>query len=268
MLYNVPYYPIPTGYQNATGWLTFNITGFNNFDYIVINDNKIYYYPDLTEFNGTEFFNSTGTFIENINNNSDTYQVSLSLNNNKFIIKSLISGDGGNNITLNSNNNNVFFSNSTLEGGKNIYSILQKPQYPLNRKNLNLVSPIFSGNYSNKFYVTGFYYSLASTAFLEGNINSYVGLRNFQDIWNISTGFVTKKDLVNFKANNYFNGYYYSHNAELGRSRIPIKIQINYNNILAVQSDNIDVGELVIRDLNAPTASRLSGIIFRITGVG
>lgn len=266
MLYNTPYYPIPTGYINATGFLKFDINQFNNFDYISINDNRVFYNNDLSEFNSSEFFNSTGNLIENINNNVQTYGVKLTSINNTIFIDSLISGEDGNNILLSSNNNSVTFNNNQLEGGKNIYSLLKKPRYPLNKNDINQVSPLFTGNYSDKFYVTGFYYSLATTAFLEGNINSFVGIRNFEDIWNISTGSVVSANLINFKNNNYFSGNNYYHNSFLGRTRIPINLQISYNNVLSAQN-NIDVAELRIRDLNAPTLTRLSGIIFRITGL-
>jgi len=266
MLYNIPYYPIPTGYKNATGSLKFNINDFKNFDFISINDNKIYYNNNLAEFNSAEFFNSTGTFIQNINENISAYEVKLTLNNNTIFIDALISGENGNRIFLDSNNNSVIFNNNQLEGGKDFFSILRKPRYPLNRNDINQTSPLFIGNYSEKFYVTGFYYSLASSAFLEGDINSFVGLRNFKDIWNISTGSIVRRNLVNFKDNNYSSGEAYYKNDFLGTSTIPINVQISYNNILSAQN-NIDVAELRIRDLNAPTASRLSGIIIRITGL-
>jgi hypothetical protein len=261
MLYNIPYYPIPTGYNNATGLFTFEINQLVNFDFISINNNKIYYHTDTAEFPPPTYFNSTGVLIESINTDVATYGVNLNLNSGIIYIDSLIPGDSGNNINLNSSNSYVFFNDTSLKGGENLYSILKKPKYPLDRKNINLRSPLFSGIFNNKFYITGFYYSFATTGYLNGNINSFVGVRNFENIWSISTGLIVRKDLTSLN----FNGNKYIYSGITNTQRIPINVQLSYNNQLSA-INNIDIAELVVRDLNAPN-SRLSGIIFRITGL-
>jgi hypothetical protein len=265
MLFNIPYYPTPTGFINATGSISFDINQLNNFDFISINNNEIFYHNNPNEFAPPLFFGSTGVFINIINENSITYGVNLRLDNNLILISSILDGDIGNNISLSSNNPNIYFNNNNLIGGQNLYSILNKPLYPLNINNINLVSPLFSGMRFDKFYVTGFYTIFAQGAFLNGNINSFVGVRDYKNIWNISTGSVIRKDLVDFKINNYFNNNSYFHNISLGTSSIPINLQISYNNSLSVPN-NIDIAELTIKDLNAPTQNTLTGIIFRITG--
>jgi hypothetical protein len=264
MLYNIPYYPIPTGYKNSTGFLNFNINELTNFDFISINNNEIYYHDNPSEFPAPVYFDTTGTLIESINNNIDTYGVNLSLNNinNNIIIKSLLSGEDGNTIILRSSNTGVTFNDTSLKGGQNFYSILRRPKYPTDIKNINLRSPIFSGKSINKFYVTGFYYSSGTTGYLKGDINSFIGVRNFENIWAISTGLVNRRDLNTLTFSN--NKYYF--NDILNTNRVPINVKVDYNNILSARN-NIDIAEIVIKDLNAPTASRLSGIIFRITGV-
>jgi len=262
MLYNVPYYPIPTGYKNSTGFLSFDINQLNNFDYISINNNEIYYHNNSVEFPAPVYFDSTGVLIESVNNDRETYGVNLSLNNNIINIQSLLSGEDGNNVILNSNNTGVSFNDNSLKGGQNFYAILRKPKYPTDIKNINLRSPIFSGKFIDKFYVTGFYYSYATGGYLRGNINSFIGVRNFENIWTISTGVVTRRDLNILNFNN--NKYYY--NDIINTLRVPVNVEVGYNNILSARN-NIDVAEIVIKDLNAPTVSRLSGIIFRITGV-
>lgn len=261
MLLNLPYYPIPTGYYNATGSINFDINQLVNFDFISINNSLIYYNTDTTS---SEFFNSTGSLIENVNNNSELYNVKLNLQNTKIFIESLISGEDGNNIFINSNNSGITFSDIKLNGGKNFYSILKKPRYPLNRRDINLTSPLFSADFSNKFFITGFYSGFASTAYLTGFINSFSGVRDFKNIWNIATGLVIRKDLIDFKFNNLFSGNsYYSNNTF--NSKIPINVQISYNDVFSLGA--FDVAELHIKDLNAPTPRLLSGIIFRITGL-
>lgn len=264
MLFNIPYYPIPTGYINATGFINFNINELKNFDSISINNNEIFYHNTPSEFGPPLFFNSTGVFLDSINSNSNIYGVNLTLNNNFIFIESILPGELGNNIRLSSSNSGVNFNNSLI-GGQDLFSRLRKPLYPLNNKNINLVSPLFSGYRFDKFYVTGFYNVFAQGAFLNGNINSFVGVRDYKNIWNISTGSVIRKDLVDFKLNNYYDNHRYFHNISLGSSRVPINLQISYNNDFSVPN-NIDIAELIIKDLNAPTVNTLSGIIFRISG--
>jgi hypothetical protein len=266
MLFNTPYYPIPTGFINATGFVSFEISDLNNFDFISINNNEIFYNNSPLEFGPPEFFDSIESFINIINNNNNIYGVLLNSgqNNNTINIISTILGESGNNILLNSNNPSIIFNSNTLEGGKNLYSILKQPAFPSNLNNINLTSPLFSGNFINKFFVTGFYSGFASSAFLQGNINSFVGKRFFTNIWNISTGFIGIRNLVDFKSGNYINGNSYYHNMNIGRTRVPIKVQITYNNEL-FPTNNKDIVELNIRDLNAPI-SNITDIIFRITG--
>jgi hypothetical protein len=266
MLFNIPYYPIPSGYITATGSVKFNINNLNNFDFISINNNEIYYHNNPSEFVAPQFFNSKEVFIESVNASIDTFQVLLQTGDNDIIlINSLLSGDAGNNIRLNSNNTGVIFNNSNLIGGQNLYPILYKPLYPLNNRNPNLVLPPFSGFFSNRFYVTGFYYMYGESAFLEGNINSFLTVRNFKNIWNIATGSVNRMNLIDFRLNNLMSGNnYYNLVRGVNTRGAPIDVRISYNNELSL-SNNIDIVELTIKDLNAPQ-SRLSGIIFRITG--
>jgi hypothetical protein len=263
MIYNTPYYPIPTGYISATGFIKLNINNLNNFDFISINQIPIYYHNDPQEYGPPSFFNSTGVFIDNINNNTN-YGIKLNIIDNTIYIASLL-GKDGNNITLSSNNSAVEFNGTGLLGGEDVYPFLSKPKYPLNKRNRNLVSPIFSGKYINRFYVTGFYTGFATTGFLNGSINSFLGVRDFKNVWNISTGFVGSLDIVDFKSQNYIIDNEYIKN-DIFNVRTPINVTVKYNNNLSV-SDNIDIAEIRIKDLNAPHPSLLSGINFRITGI-
>jgi hypothetical protein len=265
MLFNTPYYPIPTGFINATGFVSFQINSLNNFDFISINNNEIFYNNSPSEFGPPEFFDSIASFISIINSNNNIYGVLLDSGQNNIInISSTILGESGNNILLNSNNSNIVFNSNSLKGGQNLYSFLKKPAFPSNINNINLTSPLFSGRFVNKFFITGFYSGFAKGAFLEGNIDSFVGTRTFTNIWNISTGFVEFKDLVNFKSGNYINENGYYHNRNIGFTQVPIRTQISYNNEL-FPINNTDVVEFRIRDLNA-NANNITGIIFRITG--
>jgi hypothetical protein len=271
MIFNTPYYLIPTGYINATGSINFDINKLVNFDYIQIGNNIIYY---NNEINSLDFFINTGSLLDNVNNNPDIYNVKLNLINfinsqgstgQNIFIESLILGDQGNNILIGSNNTGIIFSNNTLQGGKNLYSILKKPKYPLNKNDLNLTSPLFSSNFSNRFYITGFYTGFATRAYLNGFIDSFLAVRNFEDIWNISTGIVTQNNLINYKSNNLFNGQNYYSNNQFN-FKTPLKVQISYSNIFSLKN-NLDIAEITIKDLNAPNDRLLSGINFRITGL-
>lgn len=266
MLYNIPYYPFPTGYINATGYINLDMNKLKNFDFISINNNEIFYHDNSNEFGPPDFFDSFDSFVNIINSNQNIYGVNLVTGANFISIKSILPGESGNNILLRSSNTGIIFNSNSLIGGINLYSILKKPRYPLNRKNFDLVSPPFTGIFYNKFYLTGFYTGVSEGAYLTGNINSFRNSRYFYNIWNISTGFVNVLNKVDFKLSNYISGNsYFKTNDQILNTKSPIEVQVFYENNLSL-SNNIDIAEIIIKDLNAPQ-SRLSGIIFRITGV-
>jgi hypothetical protein len=253
---NQPYYPFPTGFRNATGFLIIDFNNIKDFDYLSINNQEIFFNNDNISYLAPIYFNTSEVLIDTINDNPLLFLVkAYSGNNNIIYLDSLLSGESGNNIRLYSSNlNSILFNGNYLTSGKNYYPSLTKPSF------ININDDYyFSGILNKQVGATGFYIDY-NYGYLTGIINTFKGFRHFYNIWNISTG-LALDSLVSFKNidNNYINSGIFS------KDKINNLIfNIGYsNNKKIATEDNLDLVEIKINDLNNINNS---GIYFRISG--
>lgn len=264
IIYDYPYYPVPTGYTNATGFININYNNLQNFDILSINNSEIIYNSDSDNYLAPIFFDDTEMLLYIINNNSGSFLVSAQTGSNQNIVylNSLISGESGNSIKLSiSNNQAALFNGISLSGGKNYYPLLEKPT------SVNINSDVyFTSNLVKSIPATGFYTDI-STGYLTGLIKTYLGDRDFNGIWNLKTG-LSEYRLIDFDLNNFIESGVYKHEQVYADERINnlIFYIIYKNNKNYASLDNPDIAELTIKDLYNTGVSGMN-IMFRITGI-
>ena len=251
---NLPYYPIYTGVTQASGIINFNFNQISDFDSVAINNFSITYHSDSGNFSSPSFFNSVNTLNTIINNGEINFACTSEVFNNTGILlkaSTLYSiGDSGNSISTSANGNGIFALQSFLSGGKTFYPIL---------KSVPEDTRIFSGTASNSVGATGFYYDIGSGTVL-GDINSFVGLREFSGIWGVKTG--QNFNLVQLLLQ---SGNRYINSGNFGINNI-LFLNLTYNNQLNINDITSDVVQLKIKDNNFTTAYSQGYIKTGVTG--
>ena len=253
---NAPYYPQITGQSNASSIIYISENNLLDYDYLAINSNPITYLAA----GGSQYFTNTDGLISLINSSPNLYSVrATNLGSNgglsTVLIDSLISGQSGNNITLQTNNTSgIILDGGNLTGGADYYPSL-----------FNF--GIFSSNISGTAYQTGFYTSDLGVGTITGGISSFVGTRSFEKIWEISTGLnnilspMTRDNMVS--ATQFFS--LLSGDTDIGNYYNFIKMAVKYYNQFPLLSNNVnDVIEITVTGYNFPAPT---GITFKITGL-
>lgn len=234
-----PYYPIATGYKQASGTITIDYNNISVFNFITINNNSITYHNNTGIYFAPDYFYNTDSLIQIINNSPSLFSCSgtkLSSSGILLTANNFSLGSEGNSITITGNNSGFKFSSSTLTGGKTLYPRL----YP---------TTIFSGTAIGSAIATGFYYQIGSGS-ITGKVPTFTGTRSFTGIWGFQTG--QDFDLISFLGNNLIvgnNKYFDTKTFEDDTNLIQVLVQ--YENQLGTNEDNIlDVANLKINDLN------------------
>jgi hypothetical protein len=248
-------YGEPTGFINSTGAIQYNNP--INFDLIEINGIQIRYNDDTDNFVAPDFYSSFDSLLDIINSNPLAFLVSGSSDVDTIYLSSLVSGEQGNNITLfgaGSTGNLSFFDNASMIGGEDLYRLISGTgEY---NTCVNIEVPL-----------TGFYSSNGGSGFITGDISTYLGERNFFDVWNIATG--SLPNIVGFKEENLVDGEdYFSQisGPQVGVAPSNFRIFLNYDNIFDEPLIS-DVVKLTLRDNNFTGISGNNEIEFIITGL-
>jgi hypothetical protein len=276
------YYPVPTGFTFSEVLLNIDYNNINNFEYISINNNDILYNTDTSLYPAPSYFNSNETLVSIINASTNVFLCSGEIINSNIRLYSTLKGASGDlNVVTNSSGVTVLEKIS----GINIYPRLYKV---VTERNLNCIdddpalinlpgnctfsfnrvikNPIMTGNISDALLATGFYVSNQGSGNITGNVMTFVGVRNFFDVWDIATG-NSRRPYLSFLQNNFISGSSYYKNSQFGTSPGNINLRAFYLNYLnTTPTEEADVADLIIKDLNNPNLSE-TGIIFRLNGL-
>ena len=259
---NYPYYPMVTGYRTATAKITLNTGGFTVADYLSINNKTISYNSDTINYTAPDFFYTPSDLLNIINDNPLVFYCVGSLNSNVLTLSGALKGASGNSIAIGSGNGTGFalYSN-TLTGGVD-YNLRLYP------------STNFSGYGNTTIAVTGYSTGIASGT-INGNINKYLGKRNFSDIWAINTGTKTFGIPIYFTGLSPFNttnsgllsgNINYINNTGYTATNNNVGINMTYSNIFT--DANYDVADLTVRINNFGISGNIiSGSTFRLSGI-
>jgi hypothetical protein len=257
---NKPFFPIPTGFIQASTNISFDFDTIRTFDRLSINNTTISYHPDSSLYPAPDYFNNLDSLLFIINSNPeifnitgeklDDFEIGLSA------LNGLRPGSGGNNLQVSKRSSGIFIPADFLTGGQTFYPIM---------------SPIslFSGFATGKVGVTGIFSETGSGA-ISGFVPTFTGIRYFTGIWNIKSGF--NNSFRSYFANNLISGNNYFSSQLFQNEYNIVQLLISYNNQLNTTENILDVANLKIKDLNYnkifPTGSPdVTGeIIFRITG--
>jgi hypothetical protein len=269
------YYPEPTGFINSEAIISINYNNINNFDFISINGNDLTFNSDNTSFLPPIYFNNNNVFINTINNDPGLFLVTATTgDNDTIILNSNISGSSGNiNILFNSTGVEIINYLSGTDFYPRLYKIVRERILDIDEFGVSTFTsqrvnrdPIMTGNISELLLGTGFYSNNSGSGNITGNVSTFQGIRNFSGIWGLSTGF-SLTNQINFRENNYIgiSGLYTNNQFFEREFPFVINTTIGYfNQLNAASNSNIDVAELVIKNINN---TGISGFNFRITGV-
>jgi hypothetical protein len=262
-----PYYPIPTGFINASGYIEVDFSQIRNFDYFTIYGNNFVYHSNSSEYPFPSYFNNIDTLYQIITGIGPDLGISSVLDNNKIFINSLRTGSLGN--TPISTTNTGAFKILGMSGGQDIFPRVYNYYYVINDGVISGIEivPMVTGNINRFILATGFYYSNSGTGTVTGNISTFTGIRYFTGVWDIATGNLTTP-LQSFLRNRWISGNSFIQNNEYSPNYLNyINTRVFYLNQLATFTfEEPDLVDLIINDYNNPDISG-SGIIFRLSGI-
>jgi hypothetical protein len=256
---NFPYYPVPTGYQQASGVISINYSNIQNFDLISINNNSINYHSNTGIYFEPDYFHNTDSLINIINTSPTLFNctgIKLSDSGILLIANDFRLGFEGNDILLTGNGSGFIFSSNFLTDGRTFFPRLDP-------------TTSFSGIAQGSIGSTGIFLATGS-GIITGDIKTFTGVRSFTGIWDIKTGIDL---LLSFLGNNFISGEIYKNTEIFSEIYNNLQIQIFYDNELNTNnSDPIDISEIKIKDnnfnlLDNPPTGENGEFIFRITGV-
>lgn len=244
-------YGSTTGYINSQGIIEYNSP--QNNDYVVINGKSVIYNSDTINFNAPDYYSSISSLVDIINNNDLLFNVSAQQSGNKVLLKSLVSGNLGNSISLEAGGGTgtgtPFVYSPTLTGGQDLYRQIK-------------ATGVYSGKINVNILQTGFYSYPNGTGTIQGYVPTYMGSRDFTGVWNITTGdFIT--GYTNFLENNLMNSLteYYSaiSGSGFGFSPTQMEVVVNFDNLFGYTG--IDSAILTVSGLGTN-----SGITYHLIG--
>jgi|694.fasta_scaffold33821_4 hypothetical protein len=257
---NKPFFPIPTGFVQASTNILFDFDIIRIFDKLSINNTTITYHPDSSFYPAPDYFNDLDSLLSIINTNPNIFNVTgTKLDDfeiNLLALNDLRPGSGGNNLQTSTTSSGIFIPTNFLTGGETFYPIMAP-------------TSLFSGFATGKVGVTGIF-SETGSGIISGFVPTFTGIRTFTGIWNIKSGF--NNNFRSYFANNLIvdNKYFSSQSFE-NESNI-VQLLVSYTNQLNITENILDVAELKVKDLNYnkifPTGDPdiSDEIIFRITG--
>jgi hypothetical protein len=257
---NKPFFPIPTGFIQASTNISFNFNTIRTFDRISINNTTISYHPDESLFFAPDYFNNLDSLLSVINTNPEIFNVTGDRLNDSGVsliaLEDFRPGSGGNNLQISTTSSGIFIPSSFLTGGVTFYPEMQP-------------TSLFSGFATGKVGVTGIFMETGSGR-ISGFIPTFTGVRTFTGIWNIKSGF--DNNFISYFANNLLSGEKYFSSQLFEDEFNIVQLLLSYTNQLNITENILDVAELKVKDLNYskifPTGDPeiSEDIIFRITG--
>lgn len=260
------YYPIPTGFINATGYVQIDYSKINNFDYFTVFGNNFVYHSNTSEYPFPSFFNNIDTLSQLLSGVGLDLGISSTFQNNEIFITSLRQGSLGN-IPITSTNTGAFITLG-MSGGRDIFPKVYNYYYTINDGFISgtEITPKISANINDVFLGTGFYFSNSGKGTVTGTINTFTGVRYFTGLWDIATG-NNRNSFRSFLRNRWISGNSFITNNFFN------SVSLNYINIRTFYLNQFDtfkfeendIVDLIIKDKNNPEISE-SGIIFRLEG--
>lgn len=262
-----PYYPIPTGFINASGYIEVDFSKIKNFDYFTIYGNNFIYHSNISEYPFPSYFSNMETLYQIVSGIGPDLGISSLLDDNKIFIKSLRTGTLGNTpiTTTNTGAFNIF----GMSGGQDIFPRIYNYYYVINNGYISGIEivPMVTGSINSFILATGFYYSNSGTGTVTGNISTFTGVRYFTGVWDIATGNISTP-FQSFLSNRWISGNSFIRENNYSPNYLNyIKLRAFYLNQLSTfLFESPDIADLIIKDNNNPDISG-SGIIFRLSGV-
>jgi hypothetical protein len=239
-------YKVPTGYKYASGFIKIIEPLLTTNDYLLLNDNLIFYTNNISNNVPPGYFDSFSGLCSILTGEDfgSLFNCSFVINDidNSIIIISSGIGDSGNLTSFDFYSDfggiNGIKYDGRLSGGETYYQYISG-------------TGLYSGFFEHKNYaMTGYFYNNSGSGFISGPISTYQGEREFSGIWQISTGeslFLDRLFSVPSISDKEVSGSLIGEYSGLYPSKFTIGV--SYTNSFGL-SNNKDAAKLTVFDKN------------------